>query len=260
MQLFDTHAHLGLLHNQKMEQLMAVQLAKLKSVKHIVSICNSLPDFENTYGNLESASDVFHAVGVSPTEVANPGRDWEEKVIEFARLPRVIAIGETGLDYFHMFGGDKSVQIELFLKHLDIARHLDLPVIIHNRDAGEDLLTILKEKLPPRGGILHCFGENWDFARKALDLNVTFSFAGNVTFKNSRAIQEVARKLPADRFVIESEAPFMTPYPYKGERNKPAYIIETAITLSEIRETYLEELCETLYANSLRAFSLPKDV
>jgi TatD DNase family protein len=243
-----------------MEQLLAVQLAKLKSVKHIVSICNSLSDFETTYSNLESASGVFHAVGVSPTEVSHPGKDWEERVIEFATLPRVIAIGETGLDYYHMFGGDKSIQVELFLKHLDIAKHLDLPVIIHNRDAGEDLLNILKEKLPPKGGILHCFGEDWDFARKALDMNLTFSFAGNVTFKNSRSIQEVARKLPPERIVIESEAPFMTPYTYKGERNKPAYIIETALALSEIRETYLEELCETLYANSLRAFSLPKDV
>ncbi|WP_320129992.1 TatD family hydrolase [uncultured Sphaerochaeta sp.] len=260
MQLFDTHAHLGLLHNEKMEQLLAVQLAKLKSVKHIVSICNSLTDFEKTYANLESAAEIFHAVGVSPTEVANPGRNWEEKVLEFASLPRVVAIGETGLDYFHMFGGDKSIQIELFLRHLDIAKRLDLPVIIHNRNAGEDLLNILKEKLPPKGGILHCFGEDWEFAKKALDMNLIFSFAGNVTFKNSRSIQEVARKLPADRLVIESEAPFMTPYPFKGERNKLAYILETAKALSEIRETYLEELCETLYANSLRAFSLPKDV
>jgi TatD DNase family protein len=243
-----------------MEQLLDVQLAKLKSVKHIVSICNSLPDFEKTYANLESASSVFHAVGVSPTEVTNPGKDWEEKVLDFSKYPRVIAIGETGLDYYHMFGGDKSLQIELFLKQLDIARHLDLPVIIHNRNAGGDLLKILGQKLPPKGGILHCFGEDWEFAKRALDLNLTFSFAGNITFRNSRAIQDVARKLPDDRIVIESEAPFMTPYPYKGERNKPAYMIETANTLSEIRETYLEELCETLYANSLKAFCLPKDV
>lgn len=260
MQLFDTHAHIGLLQDDKMEQLLAVQLAKVKSVKHIVSICNSLSDFEKTYSNLESASDVFHAVGVSPTEVANPGKDWEERVINHAKKSRVIAIGETGLDYYHMFGEDKTVQIELFLKHLEIAKHLDLPVIIHNRDAGEDLLNILEEKLPPKGGILHCFGEDWNFARRALDLNLTFSFAGNVTFKNCRDIQEVARKLPPDRIVIESEAPFMTPYPYKGERNKIGYIIETAKALSEIREIYLEELVESLYANSLKAFALPKDV
>ncbi len=260
MQFFDTHAHIGLLQDDKMEQLLAVQLAKVKKVKHIVSICNSLSDFEKTYANLESADSVYHAVGVSPTEVAHPGRDWEERITLHAKKNRVIAIGETGLDYYHMFGGDKSAQVELFLKHLDIAKQLDLPVIIHNRNAGDDLLNILEKKLPPKGGILHCFGEDWAFAKKALLLNLTFSFAGNLTFKNSRSIQEVARNLPLDRIVIESEAPFMTPYPYKGERNKIPYLIETAKALSEIRENYLEELSESLYANSIRAFALPKDV
>ncbi len=166
---------------------------------------------------------------------------------------RVIAIGETGLDYYHMFGGDKTAQIELMLKHLEIAKHLDLPVIIHNRNAGEDLLPILEEKkLPPKGGILHCFGEDWTFARRALDMNLTFSFAGNLTFKNSRMLQEVAMRLPEDRIVIESEAPFMTPYSHKGERNKIQYILETANVLAALRQTSLEALSQTLYANSLR--------
>ena len=116
MQLFDTHAHIGLLQDDKMEQLLAVQMAKVKSVRHVVSICNSLADFERTYANLESSDSVFHAVGVSPTEVTNPGKDWEERVIAHAHKRGVVAIGETGLDYFHMFGGDKTLQIELMLK------------------------------------------------------------------------------------------------------------------------------------------------
>ncbi|KAF5057458.1 D-aminoacyl-tRNA deacylase [anaerobic digester metagenome] len=261
MQLFDTHAHIGLLQDDKMEQLLAVQLAKVKSVKHVVSICNSLSDFERTYANLESTDSVYHAVGVSPTEVTNPGKDWEERVITHAQQKkRIVAIGETGLDYYHMFGGDKTLQIELLLKHLEIARQLNLPVIIHNRNAAEDLLPILAEKLPPKGGILHCFGEDWTFAKQALSLNLMFSFAGNLTFKNSRSLQEVAMKLPGDRIVIESEAPFMTPYPYKGERNKIHYLVETAKVLASLRQTSLEELSESLYANSLKAFSLPKDV
>ncbi|NBK26263.1 MAG: YchF/TatD family DNA exonuclease [Spirochaetia bacterium] len=260
MQLFDTHAHIGLLQDDKMEQLLAVQMAKVKSVRHVVSICNSLADFERTYANLESSDSVFHAVGVSPTEVTNPGKDWEERVIAHAHKRGVVAIGETGLDYFHMFGGDKTLQIELMLKHLDIARHLDLPVIIHNRNAGDDLLPILSQKLPPKGGILHCFGEDWEFARQALDLNLTFSFAGNLTFRNSKTLHEVAMRLPHDRIVVESEAPFMTPYPYKGERNKIQYLIETVKVLAELRQTSLEELAESLYANSLKAFALPKDL
>lgn len=137
MKLFDTHAHIGLLQDDKMEQLLAVQRAKVRGVQYVVSITNSLGDFERTYANLESASSVLHAVGVSPTEAANPGRDWDERVIAHAQSKRrIVAIGETGLDYHHMFGGDKGVQIELMLRHLEIARTLGLPVIIHNRNAG----------------------------------------------------------------------------------------------------------------------------
>ncbi|MDY0303352.1 MAG: TatD family hydrolase [Sphaerochaeta sp.] len=257
MKLFDTHAHIGLLHEDKMEQLLAVQRAKVRSVQYVVSITNSLGDFERTYANLESASSVLHAVGVSPTEAANPGRDWDERVIAHAQSKRrIVAIGETGLDYHHMFGGDKGVQIEMMLRHLEIARQLDLPVIIHNRNAGDDLLGILSAKLPPKGGILHCYTEDWAFARRALELNLRFSFAGNLTFRTSRALHEVATKLPMERILIESEAPFMTPFAYKGERNKIHYIVETADALAQLRQAPLEEITEALYANSLKAFGL----
>lgn len=257
MKLFDTHAHIGLLQEDKMEQLLAVQRAKVRSVQYVVSITNSLGDFERTYANLESASSVLHAVGVSPTEAANPGRDWDERVIAHAQTKRrIVAIGETGLDYHHMFGGDKGVQIEMMLRHLEIARQLDLPVIIHNRNAGDDLLAILSAQLPPKGGILHCYTEDWTFAKQALELNLSFSFAGNLTFRTSRALHEVATKLPMDRILIESEAPFMTPFAHKGERNKIHYLIETADALAQLRQAPLEEITEALYANSLKAFGL----
>ncbi|HPK47603.1 MAG TPA: TatD family hydrolase [Sphaerochaeta sp.] len=260
MKLFDTHAHIGLLQDDKMEQLLAVQRAKVRGVQYVVSITNSLGDFERTYANLESASSVLHAVGVSPTEAANPGRDWDERVIAHAQSKRrIVAIGETGLDYHHMFGGDKGVQIELMLRHLEIARTLGLPVIIHNRNAGEDLLGILRAQLPPKGGILHCYTEDWAFAKKALDLNLSFSFAGNLTFRTSRLLHEVATRLPMERILIESEAPFMTPFAYKGERNKIHYIVETAKTLADLREAPLEEITDALYANSLKAFGLESD-
>ncbi|HZJ87738.1 MAG TPA: TatD family hydrolase [Sphaerochaeta sp.] len=257
MKLFDTHAHIGLLQDDKMEQLLAVQRAKVRSVQYVVSINNSLGDFKRTYKNLESASSVLHAVGVSPTEAANPGHNWEERVIEYAETKRrIVAIGETGLDYYHMFGGEKSVQIELMLRHLEIARQLDLPVIIHNRNAGDDLLEILKEKLPPKGGILHCYSEDWAFARRALELDLHFSFAGNLTFRTSRALHETVMRLPMERILIESEAPFMTPFAYKGQRNKIHYLIETAHAVADIRQAPLEEITEALYANSFEAFSL----
>jgi TatD DNase family protein len=258
MQLFDTHAHIGLIHEDQMEQLLIIQLAKRKSVSHIVSICNSLLDFEQLYENLKTASNVYHAVGVSPSEVKNPGHNWEHKIQTYAKLDRVIAIGETGLDYYRNYG-DKNSQVELFIRQLDIARSLQLPVIIHNREAGRDILDILKSRLSDKGGIFHCYSEDSQFATEALDLPVYFSFAGNITYRNVKHLMDTIAKLPLDRILIESESPFMVPMAYKGKRNKPAYLVETAKMIAEIRKMPLEETAEALYQNSLRAFHLPEN-
>jgi len=180
MQLFATHAHIGLITEDPIEQLLIVQEARKESVEGIVSICNNLQDFFQVYENLRTASHVYHAVGVSPSEVTNLTRGWEAKIEEGAAFPRIVAIGEIGLDYYRKFG-NKDSQIELFIRQLEIAERLGLPVVIHNRDAGRDVLEILKEKLPSRGGILHCYSESWNYAKEALELNLRISFAGNVT-------------------------------------------------------------------------------
>jgi TatD DNase family protein len=180
MQYFDTHAHVGLICDDPIEQLMVIQEARQASVTRIVSICNSLADFMRIYDNLKSATNVYHALGVSPSEVQNPGRNWVQTIEQNVKNPRVVAIGEIGLDYYRKFG-DKKSQIELFITQLDLAAKLNLPVIIHNRDAGKDVLDILKDRLPTKGGVLHCYSENAEYAKKALDLNQYFSFAGNLT-------------------------------------------------------------------------------
>jgi TatD DNase family protein len=258
MQFFDTHAHIGLIHEDQIEQLLIIQRAKRADVKHIVSICNSLSDFFEIYENLRTASDVYHAVGVSPSEVANPGLDWEEKVITAAGFDRVVAIGEIGLDYYRKFG-DKKSQIELFIRQIDIANSLQKPIIIHNREAGEDILSILNDRPVEQGGIMHCYSEDWAYAKRALDLNMYISFAGNVTYRNAKNLHETAANLPLDRILIETESPFMVPSKYKGKRNKPAYLSEVAYAIAEIREQPIEEVAGALYANSLRIFGLPED-
>ena len=253
MQLFDTHAHIGLIHEDPIEQLIIVQEAKQEHVKHIISICNNLHDFFEVYKNLETATHVYHSVGVSPSEVTNPGRDWERKLDEGTSLNRVVAIGEIGLDYYRKFG-NRDAQIELFIRQLEIAEKKELPVIIHNRDAGADVLEILTNKLPQRGGILHCYSEDWDYAQKALDLHLYISFAGNVTYRNAKNLHETARSMPLDRMLIESESPFMVPSAYRGKRNRPAYLGATAEFIAELREIELEELAEALFENSRTVF------
>ena len=258
MQYFDSHAHIGLICEDPIEQLIVIQEARHAQVTRLVSICNSLIDFVKIYDNLKSAVCVYHAVGVSPSEVQNPGRDWVKTVQQNAQLPRVVAIGEIGLDYYRKFG-DKKSQIELFIDQLDLAAKLNLPVIIHNRDAGKDVLDILRDRLPPRGGVLHCYSENAEYARKALDLNLYFSFSGNLTYRNAKNLHETIDVLPVDRILIESESPFMVPADYRGKRNMPKYLPLTARFLSELLEMDEEETCRILWENANRFFGLPNE-
>ena len=258
MQLFDTHAHIGLIHEDPIEQLIIVQEAKQEHVKHIVSICNNLHDFFQVYKNLETASHVYHSVGVSPSEVTNPGREWELKLNDGAKLKRVVAIGEIGLDYYRKFG-NRDAQIELFIRQLEIAEKLRLPVIIHNRDAGTDVLEIMSNKLPARGGILHCYSEDWEYAQRALEIDLYISFAGNVTYRNAKNLHETARNMPIDRMLIESESPFMVPSVYRGKRNRPAYLHATIDFIAELREEPVEDVADAVFENSVRVFGIAQE-
>ncbi len=258
MKYFDTHAHLGLIHEDPIEQLIIAQEAKQEGVSHIMSICNNLYDFFELYNNLSSAPNVFFAVGVSPSEVQNPGLDWERRITEGLAMDRVVALGETGLDYFKKFG-DKNSQVELFVAQLELAEQHEVPVIIHNRNAGEVIREILGTRMPSRGGVLHCYSESRDYAKAILRQHddIYFSFAGNVTYKNARNLHETVSYLPLDRIVIESESPFMIPAQYKGKRNKPMYIHSVAQFIAEeLREEPVEEVYQALYDNAKRLFGL----
>ncbi len=258
MHIFDTHAHIGLIYDDPIEQLRVIQEAKQAHVTRIVSICNSLHDFSKVYENLKSLPSVYHAVGVAPSEVETPGKDWIQFIEQSLKLPNVIALGETGLDYFRRFG-DKRRQIELFITQLEIAEKMDVPVIIHNREAGKDVLDILSERLPSAGGVLHCYSENAEYAKKASKLNVYFSFAGNVTYRNARNLHETVLNLPLDRILVESESPFMVPAEFRGKRNMPSYTQSTVRFLADMLEMDLEELSAQLWKNSCTFFRLPEE-
>ncbi len=258
MKFFDTHAHIGLIYDDPIEQLRVIQQAKQAGVTRIVSINNSLYDFNRVYPNLKSISGIYHAVGVAPSEVTNPGADWINTIEKSLELPNVVAVGETGLDYFKQFG-DKRSQIELFITQLEIAQAHKVPVIIHNRDAGRDLYDILTERIPDAGAILHCYSEDAAFAKKCLEKNIWFSFAGNLTYRNARNLHETVLNIPVDRILIETESPFMIPAEFRDrKRTMPAYLPSTAKFLAEMLDMELEVLSEQLWKNSCKAFDLPE--
>ena len=258
MNFFDTHAHIGLIYDDPIEQLRVIQQAKQAGVTRIISINNSLMDFQKVYATLKSVSGIYHAVGVAPSEVTNPGPDWINTIEKSLSLPNVVAVGETGLDYYKQFG-DKRSQIELFITQLEIAQKYNKPVIIHNRDAGKDIYDVLTERLPSAGAIFHCYSEDAAYAKKCLDMNVWFSFAGNLTYRNARNLHETVLNIPVDRILIETESPFMIPAEFREKkRTKPNMLPSTARFLAEMLDMDLEALSEQLWTNSCKAFNLPE--
>lgn len=258
MQLFDTHAHLGLIHDDPIEQLLAVQEAKQVGVQAFVCISNNLIDFDKTYGQLRQDSSIYYSVGISPSEVEHLPAGWEDRLTELAGLKRVVAIGETGLDYFRNYG-DRDSQINLFVRQIEIADRIGLPVVVHNRDAGQDVLAVLRDKPPVCGSVLHCYSEDLEFAKSALELNLSISFAGNVTYRSSRNLQETAAAIPLERLLIETETPFMVPASRRGERNRPAYLEETVRFIAGLRDLPEEQFADAVFANSRRFFNVNDD-
>ncbi|OHD13329.1 MAG: hydrolase TatD [Spirochaetes bacterium GWD1_27_9] len=258
MKLFDTHCHLALLYEDPINQIRVVDEAKRKGIVGLANIATNLMDFFTCYKNTKHLPNVFHTIGLSPSEVINPGRDWEAKLEEGLSYPKVVGVGEIGLDYYHKYG-DRNAQVEFFIKQLEIASNRNLPVVIHNREAGEDTKNILKSKLSSAGGILHCFSENIQYAKDMINLGLYISFAGNLTYRNAKNLHDVARAIPIEHILIETDSPFLTPHTYRGKRNQPAYIIETAKFLAEIKNMDIEEMSEILLQNSLKAFNITLD-
>jgi len=254
MRLFDTHCHLALLYQDPIEQIRVVDEAKRSNVIGLANISTNLIDFFDSYKNTKNIPNIYHTVGLSPSEVNNPGKDWESKLEEGLSMPSVVGVGEIGLDYYHKYG-DRNAQIELFIRQIEIAGNLNLPVIIHNRQAGDDMKSILKSKVTS-GGIMHCFSEDTDFAKQMIDLGLYISFAGNLTYRNAKNLHKVAKDIPMENILIETDSPFLTPHGFRGKRNQPAYLVETAKFLAELKEMNIEEISEILFQNSLKAFKI----
>jgi len=258
MNIFDTHAHIGLLHDKHIEKLVAIKRAMGSyNVKKIMTITNSINDFDELYASIDKIDGLYYAIGLSPTEIEYRPKDWQTQIIKRSEYDGVIAIGETGLDYIKRFGSKKD-QIEVFISHLEIAEKLNKPIIIHNRGAGEDILGILKNRNISKGIVMHCYSNNFAFASRLIKSfdNIFISFSGNVSYKNAKVIQEAAKNLDINRIVIESEAPFMTPSVFLNKRNKPEYIVETLKFIAELRNISIEELSEALWKNSNTLFDL----
>jgi len=252
----DSHCHLDRLdlslHNNSL--VSVIQAAKTAHVHKLLCVSVTLNDFPDMVEKTKAFDNVLLSCGMHPL---NQDDEVDPVLLTtLAETPKVIAIGETGLDYFYA-PETKALQLDSFKKHIQVAKKLNKPLIIHTRDAQEDTLAMLRnEGAEAVGGILHCFTETWEMAKQALDLGFYISFSGIVTFKNASALREVAKLVPDDRFLIETDAPYLAPVPHRGKENQPAYVVEVAKHLASIRGQSVETIAKLSTDNFNRLFNL----
>jgi TatD DNase family protein len=254
--LFDTHAHLHF-PDYAADLEAVLSRARAAGVRGLVTVGTDVATSEAAIALAAREPEVWASVGVHPHDALAGDEATLAEIERLARAPRVVAVGEIGLDFFRDLS-PRDVQEGVFRRQLDLARRVGKPVLIHCRDAHERTVAILAEaRVGEVGGVMHCFSGDVAVARQCLDLGLSVSLAGPVTYKNARALPEVARFVPADRLVVETDCPFLPPEGHRGQRNEPAYLAVTAARVATLRGEALETLAAHTTANARALFALP---
>ena len=267
--LTDSHCHLDRLDLSSYggDLALALQAAKDRGVERFLCIAIDAGNTDACLNIAKEYEDVYATVGLHPmsfdddddrNESENRFLDdnLEAWLKEKADNPVVLGLGETGLDYYYSTKY-KEAQQSSFCSHLEVAKSLKKPVIVHTRSAKEDTLQIIKEHAcPESSGVLHCFTEDWDMAKRGMDLNFYISFSGIITFKNASELREVVKKTPIERLLVETDSPYLAPVPYRGKENEPKYVLEVAKCVAEIKNISLEQVYEQTNRNFDRLFKI----
>lgn len=253
--LVDSHCHLnyeGLVDRQG----EVLENARANGVQAFLNISTRQSEWDAIVATAERESDVWASIGIHPHEADEHADLGKGALLEAANHPRVIAIGETGLDYYYD-KSDRAVQQALFRTHIEVSRETGLPLIIHTRDADDDTADILSQEMEKGAfpALIHCFTASPEFGRKVLDLGLTISLSGIVTFKNARELQEFAKEIPADRVLVETDSPFLAPIPHRGKTCEPAFVRNTAEFVADLRGESVEQLAETTTRNFYNLFN-----
>lgn len=251
----DTHAHIeGSEFDSDREEV--IQRTFEAGVQGWINISNGIESFKRSCEIASKHPEVSISVGVHPHDAASVSQEELELLAKEVGHPKVVAVGETGLDYYYK-NAPVAKQKELFDFFLNCAKDSGLPLSIHMREAEEDFLAFFDRVFPQGGkGVMHCFTSHWEFAKECLERGFYISFSGIVTFKKAEQIQEVAQKVPLEKMLIETDAPFLTPEPFRGKRNEPAFVVKTAEKIASLRGISVEELAEQTTRNAKALFNL----
>lgn len=255
MTFIDSHCHLNYKGLAEQQQDV-LERARAAGVGTMLTISTRESEWDDVIAIAEREEDVWATVGIHPHEADQHAHIDTAKLVERAGHPRVVGIGESGLDYYYDHS-DRARQQTSFRAHIAAARETGLPIIVHTRDAEDDTAAILRDEMGKGAypGVIHCFTASGAFADIALDLGLYISISGIVTFKNARDLQETAARLPIDRLLIETDAPFLAPVPHRGRTGEPAFVADTARFLAKLRGVAVDELAEATSANFHRLFT-----
>jgi TatD DNase family protein len=250
----DSHCHINF--PELAGQMSSVLEAMAENrVTHALCIGVNLPELPGVLALAAEYSNIFASVGVHPDYEETPEPSVDD-LLALAQRPKVVAIGETGLDYYRLTG-DLEWQRNRFRTHIRAARACNKPLVIHTRSAADDTIGIMREeRAGDAGGVMHCFTETWDVAQQALDQGFYISFSGIVTFKNAQQLKDVARRVPLERMLIETDSPYLAPVPYRGKLNQPAYVRYVAEEIARLRALPIEEVAATTSANFFQLFGV----
>jgi TatD DNase family protein len=253
--LFDTHAHL---HDPAFDADRVTVLARARAagVGRFLTIGSDVETSQQAVALAGAHADVFAAVGIHPHDAGSADVPALAAIAALARAPKVVAVGEVGLDFFRNLS-PRPAQLAALEAQLELARRLAMPVLLHCRDAHADLLAVLADGLGEAGGIMHCFSGDLAVARRCLDLGLLVSVAGPVTYPNARRLAEVVRLLPLDRLVLETDCPYLPPQPWRGRRNEPAYLPTTAARVAELLDTPLRRVMAATTHNACGRLGVP---
>tara|TARA_Y100000746_G_scaffold139700_1_gene119546 strand:+ start:469 stop:1245 length:777 start_codon:yes stop_codon:yes gene_type:complete len=256
--IIDTHCHLDF--KEFNEDFNDVLLnAKTNNISGMQTICTKIDEFPKILDIAKKHSNIWCSVGTHPHNAESEKHISQDNIKNLCDNDKVIGIGETGLDYYYE-NSNKEDQINSFLKHIEVAKITGMPLIIHARDADDDMIEILTKeyKKSPFTGVIHCFTSSYKLAEAALSIGFYISFSGIITFKNADEIRNSCKKIPIERILVETDAPFLAPVPYRGKRNEPSYITETIKKVAEIKELTVEEVTNITTNNFFDLFTKAK--
>lgn len=251
--LVDSHCHLDF---PELQSDLPGVLARMQAngVTHALTISTTLATFPAVRSVAHSQPNLWCTAGVHPDERRDGREASRDELLALADDPKVVAIGETGLDYFRVTG-DTDWQRERFRTHIRAARECRKPLVVHTRESAADTVAILREEGADQvGGVMHCFTESWEVAEQAMDLGFLISFSGIVTFKNAAALKEVAKRVPLDRMLVETDSPYLAPVPHRGRTNEPGFVKHVAEEVARLKEVAFEDVARATSANFFRLF------